>query len=1438
MRLLLHQFRKDFRQTWVLWVLWLFFVLVQFGLAAWTVNPGDRSSSGIYGQVIGMIPMIHAVLVFVLIPLLVFQETPVGTTATWLSRPMPPATVLGSKLISFAMLVLLPLLGQCVVLFSHHVVWSDVVRAGGEIALKELTWIALATGVAVLCPNFGTFMAAAAGLFVLQYFSGWIWNSLAILLPGKVWQAPAPTRPFLAQSRVVAGDLLCIAAGLGVAFLQYLTRRTRLAIFLGIAGLLLSAAAARFWPLDFVALVAHRPPSGTAPTVPFTARLHVSGGSGYTDTPDANGKMVSRSYNVQLTAAGLDPDVNLTLQGDGGEQTFTDGSKLALKSRPPATTPEIEEETPDRFGNGNGYSATSLSAAIGHLPILNQQINGRVTFSIPHLYTLDADTVSKRGADLGAAEFRLKGALSGYRITAEIPLVAGAFFAQQSKRTTLTQVLKTDDGVTLTLRERSVRLLLAPPNPLTPEPPPVYLLLNRKRNEALGTDGGYSRFGGEYMENGMDDTLPATIGLDNHPFEVSTPLSLTFHQPQINAQPLAVPIDEAWVAEAVLVRLEPEVQGDFKTNLLLPDFALDGHTLNDSNEGRPTGPDLQALQAIALPEHLSRPDVWRYITRVLCASDRRGNRSVDDPQTDMLAKVGAFHATDLLVAMTVFTNDEYPFEALKSLDLKGQEDAKKMILRLLPTHTNLIELVVDDDWQEEAKPSLLARLNNRRPGEEIEDRWLDALALFHEDPAVKKAILDLLPTQQDVIRIVVQNHWEADAKPILISVIARTKPGSRINDGWIKVLDSFHDDSRVKAMLLRVLPSNQNAIQTVVENHWEEDAKPIMLETLAKAKPGSKIDERWFRVLAALPDQTGVKEAVLRVLPFCHDAIEIVPQNHWEEEACPIILDTLNKASHEDSFDDRWFQALDPVADRPEVKETVLRVLPHFRNAIGMVLRHRWQAEAKPVILDVLNKAKEGGANIQEDWYTALGAAPDQTGVKPAILRVLPFIHNAAGFVVKNHWQDEAQPIVVASLAAAKPGQGYDNVYIGIAAGAPDAPGVKGAVLHVLPASEEAIDYVVQNHWEAEAKPILLQRVSTSVLGQRVNPKWICALASLHDPATNQAILAYTENYISRHHYWNIAEDLRAVPGGLVAEMIGRVWKTATIKDRNDDALAEVAAWGFSDALDRAAALLAEPQNTDEPKLQVQDQGRNYARNVLRNLTPSPDGLLDADLAAWWTANKATLGFDPELGRYLPHPKTLRADESWPGAINAMKALGARAENGDATAFDDLEAAIIRATDGIDPEHGGGKMRGIRITYSEAVFDVFRNDVEKTPGLLANLEAANRRPALRDEVVAVYGSAARAGNPDALEALFHYRDHGWNLLAVVANLSGAVRKGDAKAIAFDGSLPGDPNSNKDVLDRAVRDLLEPANAGDEAARAAYRAVREARFQAKATPQPE
>lgn len=732
MRLFFHQFRKDFSQTRIIWLVWFLFVVVQFGLAAWNVNPGDVMNQGIYSELIGLVPMIHSILLFVLIPALILQEPTIGVTAFWFTRPMPRPTILGSKLLALFILVIVPLIGQCVVLASHGIVFRDVVLAGIEIGLNELTWIALVTVLASLSPNFGWFLIASVVFFALEYFSGWIFTWITVLTTKKqmviVDQDDVTT---LWQSRVVATDLLRIAFSIGIVLVQYLSRRTRLSVILVCVGLLFSFLIQQFWPWNFLKI--H--PETTAASLPFDAskvKLEPCGNVNLFDQPDWEGGKPMKTMNLNFSYSGIDPKYKINVHSKKGELALPDGGKIPLLSM-------------NQFGfNSNRADMFQIESAIGNIPLITcGGMNEEQNCFIP-LFSIDADTFAKNVASTGTATFHMEGKVAHFQILSEIPLKKGAEFTRESYRTTVIDVLQNPDGVDLTLHNRSVRLLLKPKSIRVQNTQPVYILVNRKREEAIvgsnsnqfeGFDEVSSTFGGPLR------LMLGSFGSGETKIEHITPIHLSFGPPE-NWKPrrnLPVALDSAWLADATLVTLEEIPDGDFDTTVKIPNFTLDGKSLEDGNIRRGVGPDVAALNKITLPENPTRGDIWNYLFQIESISRNQQSMSDKDPQIEMVKKLGPEHATEMLLAISAFQSHNYELEALKTFDLKQKEE-KDMVLRLLEQTPELIEVVTKNHWEKDAEQILFKRIVNQKSYEYLNDEWIPALASLR-DPTTYDALI-------------------------------------------------------------------------------------------------------------------------------------------------------------------------------------------------------------------------------------------------------------------------------------------------------------------------------------------------------------------------------------------------------------------------------------------------------------------------------------------------------------------------------------------------------------------------------------------------------------------------------------------------------------------------------------------------------------------------
>ncbi len=1056
--LFLHQFRKDLRQTWILWALWLLFTLAQFGLAAWNVAPSNVVGQSSYSQLLGMIPLIHSLILFVLIPALILQEPTVGVSAFWLTRPIPRGTVLGSKLLALLILVLFPALGQCTVLLAHGVVIGDVVLAGLQIGLHQLSWIAVITMLAALSPNFTRYLIAAVVLYALQFAVEWVYTIVFTLKAIRQTGNFLPGAPGLGISRSVAADLLRILLSLGVVFFQYRTRQTKQAIALAVLSVLVPFFAARYWPWDFLTGPASNPPTISA----AGAKVDLSIGEPIfcNEMADFAGKKPKKVFQVNFKCQQGDLSKAVSINPLSAELTFPDGKKVT-------SLPLGQNFIKNFFIPGQAIMAQSLDAALGYMPMMNSQNNNPFREIGQQVFIMSKEDFERYKGQTGKLTVRVKVQLSDYRVLSEWPLQKGAIVRKGSKRETISEILQKSDGVKVDLQTRTVQLQLRPATSMQGimDTGSIYALVSTNKGEVIVGDQGQQMFG-NIMNLFMNNPFISALfrgGAGGDKIENISSKSLSFGTREENFgrnPPLPITVTDEWLDGAKLLQLKPVPTGELETTLTMENFKVTSentHFANDrSDQNRELSADLKGLQ---LPENPSRSEVWKYILRIV-GGQRRNAFSENDPEVSLLSKVGPANGDLLFMALYNQPNNQY-----------------------------------------------------------------------------------------DLIYAI--NKLDLSATPC-------------------------------KGMLLRMLPSHEQLIGAVIRNHWEADARGILIEKLKQA---------------------------------------------------------------------------------------------------------------------------------------------DESG---------------------NYLQD----------------------------------------------------------------------------------KWVRALASLHDPATYPLLLGYTKNQLKRNNYGSPIDEIRDLPGHLIATMVGEIWQEYRGKKNEGDFIVTAASWGVTDALDRAAEILNTPSNGSKEQQKL----RNRSKEAFRNTTACPDHLLDTELAAWYTNNKSSLTFDPHLGRFLFHARpSVDQEAPWPTPAAYMKKLGELAAKGETAAIDDIADALSRLVEGLDPAKDSHRIVQLR-SLGDNAFNVLRDAAVKDPAVFKVLEYANGKDRFNEGFVpGAYSAAAAEGNQTALDALIHYKDHNWFLLSAIGGLRGAVSKNNPQAVDFVLALYADPATSTlpeaKGVQRALTDAIkDAANAGNEKAVAIYKEI--------------
>jgi hypothetical protein len=138
------------------------------------------------------------------------------------------------------------------------------------------------------------------------------------------------------------------------------------------------------------------------------------------------------------------------------------------------------------------------------------------------------------------------------------------------------------------------------------------------------------------------------------------------------------------------------------------------------------GPDTQLLDSIYLRAHPSKAEMQAYVDQIATASSNQTAWSLEDPQVDMLAEVGADNLDVLLQAPSPLSH----YAAAAIAELASNED-ESTIIQALPHNVNLIQTVVRQEWTTDAKAALVSVLQ-AHPSY-LPPQWITAVASF-QDP--------------------------------------------------------------------------------------------------------------------------------------------------------------------------------------------------------------------------------------------------------------------------------------------------------------------------------------------------------------------------------------------------------------------------------------------------------------------------------------------------------------------------------------------------------------------------------------------------------------------------------------------------------------------------------------------------------------------------------
>lgn len=260
MNLLLHIFKTDVRRvapSLLAWTVLTIAATVLEGYAPRAEAAGTLPAPGLLILVGAMLWLARMLTAVVLIVSIVQGHALAGTTAFWLTRPVPRATLFAAKLLLVALtVVLVPALCEWVLMASYAVPARDMVAVILEWAAIRVILASLVMVVAALTRTFSQFALAMA-----------ISNAtIALLVLGGFAAAQTRTRPVAYvgllsseealqieshlgdQTGAVVAWLLIVAAASAALWIMFRARRRGMAAGVAMAGMILAVTVGVLWP--------------------------------------------------------------------------------------------------------------------------------------------------------------------------------------------------------------------------------------------------------------------------------------------------------------------------------------------------------------------------------------------------------------------------------------------------------------------------------------------------------------------------------------------------------------------------------------------------------------------------------------------------------------------------------------------------------------------------------------------------------------------------------------------------------------------------------------------------------------------------------------------------------------------------------------------------------------------------------------------------------------------------------------------------------------------------------------------------------------------------------------------------------------------------------------------------------------------------------------
>jgi hypothetical protein len=557
-------------------------------------------------------------------------------------------------------------------------------------------------------------------------------------------------------------------------------------------------------------------------------------------------------------------------------------------------------------------------------------------------------------------------------------------------------------------------------------------------------------------------------------------------------------------------------------------------------------PQAADLTDIQLSPNPTKDQVRAYVRAIALASSWRRSCSLNDPQVRMLESVGQGNVDVLVAEMrdAGSATEQYLEWALE--DLVKPED-KALIIAHLRDSPDLIEIVLDRGWTADARDVLLSAL--RKHPQYLPTQWISAVAALKD------------PTTYDDLKW----YLAHGPNPSHTFDAICDLPGIDLTD----------------------------AIATAWERSWRD--------------------------------------------PYTHTSMAAIAGRYGNRQALETLVQAITQPSSDPSVRDEARSALYLLTGQQSTGATLQKWFDDNKDRLTFdKAKHRWFVAGAP---DEATEPTESGPSLMDRLGSFLDgdAAPDQPASTLAMLRQIKLPPNPPRDQVRDYVQKiMAVPEVSIGASEMDPqvkmleAIGPDNVDILLDAmeGASfnDRFRAVGALKHLVRPQDKAVIlahlaalpdlalFVLRYGWSADAHDILVQGLARHPA--YLPTEWIDATADLKDPAAYEDLKWYLAHGANPSWTYKSIEDL---PGIELDDAVAAAWARVWPDTYSRTFMAPIAArYGDLRALDVLIQTAVLP-STEEP-------ARRKALAEVTKLTGQTK--TGPQLMAWFEENKDRLVFD------------------------------------------------------------------------------------------------------------------------------------------------------------------------------------------------------------------